>query len=239
MEGKKFMNILIVEDDKSQQKSIQAVVCACFSDVSVSTATNYQEAVDHLCTNNYDIFLLDIDLNEGNDRDGIALANYIRGISMYRISPILFLTSYPNKIEEAVNQTHCYSYLIKPYGANALKDALLSLAKTPLLAEQIFEFKDSNGIYYHLRPDAIVYAEVLGHTLHIYTDENQFETKEYSFQQFCRLFPLHMLRCHKSYAVNPQRVLGYSFHKKEIYLPNSFPNIPIGRQYLKSVQERL
>ena len=42
MEGKKFMNILIVEDDKSQQKSIQAVVCACFSDVSVSTATNYQ-----------------------------------------------------------------------------------------------------------------------------------------------------------------------------------------------------
>lgn len=233
------MNILVVEDDFMQCKAIEEIIRTNFNASYIQLSYNYQDAIDKITNNSFDIFILDIDLNEGNEKNGIAVAKYIRTFPFYAITPILFLTSYIDKMEIAINQTHCYSYLMKPYGINDLKESISSLIKTSLMPKHYMEFKDLCGIYYHIDPSHIVYAEIQGHILYIYTTQNEFKTKEYSFQNFCALLANDLQRCHKSYAVNPHIISGYNLHTREIYLPYGFPTIPIGRQYLKIFHERI
>lgn len=233
------MNVLLVEDNDSQRFSIQSIIESDFPNFRLLAVGSYEEAIALIKQNTFHIFLLDIDLNEGDEKSGIELAKCIRANPDYSITPILFLTSYVDKIGIAVNQTHCFSYLIKPYHIEALKEALTTLTNIPLLTNQLLEFKDLNGIYYHLKASDIIFAEVLGHTLSIFTSTNRFETRDYSIQSFCTLLSGILLRCHKSYAINPQMIQSFDSRKNEISLGTAFPSIPVGRQYLKLIRERM
>lgn len=233
------MNILIVEDDLLQQTGIRRLLQAHYPGFCIHTAASYEEAVTLLTQQEFRIFLLDIDLNEGSEKNGIALAKYIRTLPDYSITPILFLTSYADKATVALNQTHCYSYLLKPYSESELTDAFSSLMMTPLVTQQYLDIRDTHGIYYRLRACDIVYAEVMGHVLSIFTLDNRFETKDYTIQSFCDMLPEYLIRCHKSYAVNPQKIQGFKPHDNLISLGPNFPELPVGRRYLRELKERV
>lgn len=230
------MNILIVEDNPIQLQSITAIVKKTISGCQIYTADCYEGAVAQLEAAVFQIFLLDIDLQQDEERDGVSLAEVIRKDPRYRIVPILFLTGVTSRMSAAVNQAHCYSYLLKPYEESDLVHALTSLLASPLLPAPVLEIRDPQGIYFHLSVPDILYAEIFGHTLMIYTIRETYQTKDYTISQLCAGIPEYLSQCHKSYAVNPSRIIGYRAADHMLLIENPQTAVPIGRSYRSGFQ---
>ena len=84
------MKALIVEDNVAQLNGTAAIISEVFRDIECLTAVSYDEGVELIEDNIFSLFLLDIQLGEGTDKDGIALGEYIRSLESYHIRPLPF-----------------------------------------------------------------------------------------------------------------------------------------------------
>lgn len=225
------MNILVVEDQAIQAISIKNTLSQKANLHHIFIAYNYDEAMHLLSSTTFQIFILDIDLGQGDSKNGISLAKQLRSIPEYSASPILFLTSVPSEISTAVNETHCYSYLLKPYSENSLLQAISSLLDSPFLSEEPLELKDPNGIYFNVKASEIEYAEIFGRELYIYTQNETFLTNNYTIKHLCSMASDYLVQCHKSYAINPKKIVGRNHRSHIIYVGKKRSEVPIGRTY--------
>lgn len=233
------MNILVVEDVKEQSMMIEKSIFEHYPECDVFSVLSYEAAIEILNSKHFQIFILDIDLGEGPEKSGITLAKYIRTLPGYEVTPILFLTSIPTEMASAINDAHCYSYLLKPYSEESLISSISSLMQTPLLPAETLELKGANGIYFHINPDDIVYIEIFRHNLIIYTDINTFEINNLTISDFCKKTKKQLVQCHKSYAVNPARISGKSSAYIDIILRGKNITIPIGRSFKENINRRI
>ena len=90
---------------------------------TIETATNFINS-DIL----FDAFFLDIALDEErNNQEGLRLAEQLQAMPRYQNTPILFITALPQYIYSALNQLHCFAYLIKPYSEKDVHQQLAAL----------------------------------------------------------------------------------------------------------------
>lgn len=83
--GKRMAKILIIEDDKTIQNSMEYYLTS--ENFMVDTATKIQEAKEKLKNNSYDILLLDVTLPDGNGFD------FYQTIKEQTSTPVIFLTA--------------------------------------------------------------------------------------------------------------------------------------------------
>lgn len=123
-----MFTVLILEDDTEQQKAITKILEEHYNEWILYTAATYKEACNLIETKNFDLFLLDIELNtayiDDLDCDGLDFGKYIRSIKKYTYAPIVYLTALPDRIFFALQELHCSSYLVKPYTAYKLIETL-------------------------------------------------------------------------------------------------------------------
>lgn len=226
-----LMDYLIVEDAVSQADFIKNTILNTFKDSVCTIASNYESAKDMILNNHFQVFILDIDLGDKPSKSGIELGMLIRTIPRHINTPILFTTSLPEKMPDAINNIHCYSYLIKPYSQDSLVNALNSLHGSSLITENSITLREPKGLYFRLLPSEIVFVEVLNHTLLIHTKLNTFRSNEYSIKSFCELIPNVLTQCHKSFAVNIKHISAISNSEIFVDLNKNNVSIPIGRSY--------
>lgn len=97
-----MFTVLILEDDTEQQKAITKILEEHYNKWILYTAATYKEACNLIETKNFDLFLLDIELNtayiDDLDCDGLDFGKYIRSIKKYTMHLLyillLFLTEY-------------------------------------------------------------------------------------------------------------------------------------------------
>ncbi len=121
--------ILLLEDDRNQAKSLQKMIQNYSKNIDIAYAATTVQARDILNSSTlFDAFFLDISLDEQKrNQDGLQLAEQLQAMPRYQRTPILFITAFPQYVYSALNQLHCFAYLIKPYSEKAIHQQLAAL----------------------------------------------------------------------------------------------------------------
>ena len=120
-------NIFLLEDDKILSKGISIALEK--DGHHVTTAYGYVEALQKYTLKKYDLFLLDINLPDGN---GMNFCQKIRQTSQL---PVLFLTA--NDTEEDMLKGYdvgCDDYISKPFSVDVLRRKVSAILKRTITA---------------------------------------------------------------------------------------------------------
>ncbi|KAB8037791.1 response regulator [Silvanigrella paludirubra] len=116
------LNILVVEDDSDTQERIVREFNSL--NFATTTASSFYEAktIIQNSANNFDLFLIDIQLPDG---DGFSLISEIRNKNKDAL--LIIMTGYiNNKIMDKSNKIDCYEVIQKPF---SIKNDIIPLAK--------------------------------------------------------------------------------------------------------------
>ena len=232
------MKISLVEDDNIQLNALKSTLNELIPDSLIDTAGTYTDAIKLINRqSSYDIFYLDIDLNsEDNNSNGLAIGEFIRGLSIYKNTPIIYVTSFTDKINFAVNKIHCYSYLVKPYTTEDVSNSLRDIIDSDLINEKPISFKTIDGIIFKIMPSDIIRIISENHGITVYTNSYSFNTRFFSLDSILEILPEYFIRCHRKHIINLKMVSNYD--KSTYMLHVSGAAIPVGRNYKLFFEER-
>lgn len=128
-------NIFLLEDDKILSKGISIALEK--DGHHVTTAYGYVEALQKYTLKKYDLFLLDINLPDGN---GMNFCQKIRQTSQL---PVLFLTA--NDTEEDMLKGYdvgCDDYISKPFSIDILRRKVSAILKRTIAETARIQYKD-------------------------------------------------------------------------------------------------
>lgn len=233
-----MMNTLILEDNLEQAIFLEKIVKDIYNTDSVHIARDISQAKSLLDNNNFDLFILDIVLNPSDNHcdTGIDFASYIRTQEYYSHTPIIFITSYPEHMQVAINDTHCYSFIIKPYNTETVVKTLLEVADYSNYDSSFFKIKDYTGIIFKIKIKDIIYIESNGHRLTIHTEQSNYDTGEFTLEKISELLPNIFVRCHRKYIINISKACNYDKTNRFIKIKND--TLPVGRTYKTDFEER-
>lgn len=144
-------NVLVVEDNEVHMKALEKLLSK-ISDINVIKAYNMAEACYMLSLYEYSLFLIDIvlDKSKRGDLSGIHLVNYIRELSKYQFTPVIFITSLEDPKLSAFKELHCYDYIEKPFSEKQVVDVVEQALKFPV--------QRSNNEFLYLKKEGIIYS---------------------------------------------------------------------------------
>ena len=237
-----MFTVLILEDDTEQQKAITKILEEHYNKWILYTAATYKEACNLIETKNFDLFLLDIELNtayiDDLDCDGLDFGKYIRSIKKYTYAPIVYLTALPDRIFFALQELHCSSYLVKPYTAYKLIETLdYIIGEQTEKEKEKITLKDNNGVYLHVILDDIDYIESSSKETVIYTHDSHIKLANMTISELLDVFPDNFIQCHRKYIINLHHF--YSYDKSTFIIQVGKHSIPLGRKHKKIIEERL
>lgn len=229
-------NLLIVEDDTLQIQALKSIVLSHSNHYHIFTSSSFQEAIRSLENNMIDLFFLDIDLGTDN---GVDIAKKIRSIKRYINTPIFYVTSIPDRINEALNETYCMGYIIKPYKTEDIVNALDKVEKIRLQnTEDTLKFKNTDGIHVKVKLNDVYFIESRGKTLEIHTALGTYETREYTLKTLNTILNRTFVQCHKGFIVNLNHTFEYRGSESIIKLDQYNLNVPVGRSYRTRILEK-
>ncbi|MFH0733671.1 MAG: response regulator [bacterium] len=124
IKNKETFSVLYVEDEEINRNLIRLYLKNFYL---VDTAANGKDALKMVKENNYDLFLMDINL--GKDMNGLQVAQEIKKMENYKTTPIIAVTAYTMAGDkESFLENGCSHYLAKPFN----KDDLLKLISNAL-----------------------------------------------------------------------------------------------------------
>ena len=201
------MNIVVLQNEVYQSEMLKKCIEEKFLDVRVYEAESQVEAKKIISSGNIiDLFLLDTKLKEGS---GLDFAKFIRKQEKYEITPIIFISGEVSYIVNALKETNCFDYLLKPYSIEKvfeLIDKFLRHLKKIDNNKYIF-LKDINGDQIKIYHKDILFLEYYLKKCVIHTKNRSINIKTNSIENVIKEINYkNFLRTHKSYAVNLDNV---------------------------------
>lgn len=180
---------------------------------------------------NFDFFILDIEMNE---LSGIDLAKNIREQGI--LSPIVFLTNYKEYMEE-VFQVQTFDYLLKPLTQDRMNQLLDKLRQHIGKSEKNFVFS-INKVIHKVPTKEIVYFEKDKRQVLIHTVENTY--KPYmSTNNVTEQLDVDFVQTHSSFIINCSYIKELGKNFLLINLKGEFVEIPISRSFKTSCHEKI
>lgn len=232
---------LIVEDNIEQMNSLRKKLSLSFPSMNYLCAYSYEEAISIIESNQIDFFLLDVELVPGSMKNnGINIGEHIRSMPEHKHTPILFLTARADQISAAVNKTHCYNYLLKPYSYEVLINSVSELLDSPFIeCESPLKLKDTNGIYFRIMPSDIIFIQAESKVLIIQTESEKTKTRRYTLAEVLTSLPEYFCQCHKSFVINVKKIKTYDRSLGYINVKKNNELIPVGRKYKENLESIL
>lgn len=238
-----MITALIVEDDITQLNAIEIVMTKEFKDMKCIKASCYDDAIALLEEYDFQLFLLDIQLDPSDKvHTGLSFGQHVRTLPQYQHTPILFLTAVMNEVQMALNTTHCYNYLVKPYEWKDLLQSIHDLLDSPLMnaQEKVCTLQDINGIYFRFEPSNLLYIHSYKKTLTLYLKNETITTRYYSMEQIADMLPKYFSRCHKSYIINLNELKDYDRSALIVSINDSKKtHIPVGRAHKENFERSM
>ena len=239
------MNVLIVEDDKIQRKSLKKMLQQIGEDINIYEAEDKDEALEITSKNNIDIFYIDIYLKNSS---GLDFAMELRKIPKYEFSFIIFLTTHVEYITQAFKQVHCYDYIIKPYDATEVVDMTKrfmlhgnNIKDTPEDKRYIV-LEISKGINVKIYVDEIIFIEVNLRNCMIHTINGVYKVNRLALEKILKLINCsNIIQCHKSFATNIKhikKIESVDSKLSEIYFENYDENALLGYKFKNIIMEQ-
>ncbi len=221
--------ILLLEDDRNQAKSLQKMIQNYSKNIDIAYAATTVQARDILNSSTlFDAFFLDISLDEQKrNQDGLQLAEQLQAMPRYQRTPILFITAFPQYVYYALNQLHCFAYLIKPYSEKAIHQQLAALFEN----KRTLLLKTSENIHIRLSLDNLQYIQAHGRYMTFVTTSSKYLSRQYTLKELTRLLPGEFLHCHKSYIINQSFVKNFDFVNHFAHMLINGEVIPLSRNF--------
>lgn len=222
-------SILIVEDDTIQSKALEQMLRNYHIQFDITIAHTIDETKNIIdTTGNFCAFIIDISLNQNeNNTDGLLLTDYILNEKNYRQTPIIFTTAYPQYIFTALNDFHCYSYLLKPFNECQLHKQLDMIFKK----ESVLKIKTLKSVHIKINIDDIYYIQSFGRIIEFITKDNKITSRQYNMKKLEEILPDNFKRCHKSYIINTDYVYSVNFSNRLLTLKDNNSIVPFSKNF--------
>ncbi|WP_041701489.1 LytR/AlgR family response regulator transcription factor [Gottschalkia acidurici] len=222
--------ILIVEDESIIAKGLARIIESIDDELEVDITGYAEEALKYTKINEYDAFLIDIQLK---DYSGFELSKEIRNIDIYKMTPIIFITAIPSRELMAFKEIHCYDYIVKPFSEEQVRAALETVINYGIRNEDKKESLklDQGGYSYIVEQDEIVYVEAKNRKLVITTINETIDISGYTLYKLIEELTDDFIQCHRGYIVNVNYITKVDTANNLIDLKHTDLPIPIGRKY--------
>ena len=228
-------NILILEDEAILRKNLKAIIMDLDPEAKVFESGSVVKGLELLNEVAMDILLLDIQLEDGN---GLDFAKEVRKIDAYKLTHIVFITAVPTHAIMAYSETHCYSYIVKPFDKEELKEALSTLIhygyKAGVPKENKLEVHLKNCIF-KIDMAEILYVEASNQKLYVHTLQETITVPNVPLKKMKASLDEAFLQVHKAFIVNKEVIKAIHKSEKTIQLHHTNTIIPIGRAYYKEL----
>lgn len=237
-----MLRIFVLEDQKESREALIKMLTDLGKEISVRSAGSLKEAKDMVFREEFDLFLLDINLNpeQREDTSGLSFAAWIRKIQKYEFTPIVMITSVASLEMSAYRQVHCYQYLIKPYQREEVEHLVqrLSVHLAENKENSIIVKKD--GINYRVSCSDIIYIKAIPRGICICMKKNQMEVRYMTIRQILEMLPEEeFIQCHRMYVIHKKYVDYVDVVNQIIRMQGCTEEIEIGRTYKTEVKRRL
>lgn len=235
-----MINILILEDDLIQRKSLARIVEKIDKQYVVYQADNMEEGLKIAKEKKISLFYVDITLRNSS---GLDFAKEIRAKPQYKLTWIIFITTHVKHMLEAFKEIHCYDYIIKPYEKEKVEEVTLTLLKcgqTTNLSPQVEEkyvIFGINGVSLKLSVNEIVFVEVCFRTSIVHTKTGKYEIKNMPLKKVKEMMKeFDFIQVHRAYIVNLNliKVINRTASPWSIQCQNYEGTIPIGDKFKKA-----
>lgn len=224
-------NILIVEDEINIASGLEDIVKSIDKDIETSITGYAKGALELSATNDFDLFLLDIELL---DYSGLRLAGELREIDKYKLTPIIFITALPSKELLAFKEIHCYDYIVKPFKEETVRDAVNTILKYGVKKEKYISF-DLKDYMYRIKTDDIIYLEAVQRKIEVVTTKERFQVSNYTLNGLQDELTDNFVRCHRGYIVNTLYISKIDKVQNVLDLEYTDIRIPIGRSFKEAL----
>lgn len=239
------MNILVLDSNKKSRNALLRIVKSCYGVSKVFAFAHRKEALICATDNRIDLFLIDIvfEADKNNNNSGIKFADSLRRYDLYKLTPIIFITSLAGLEGELLKRIHCYDYIEKPIGDGRLIRTCINEVLEAVEMCRIPERREYiplryAGIGYIIYLDEVIYFENRRGTLYIHTVDDDIAIPNLSSKKFMnRIKRTKFLTPTYGTAVNIDYISSIDFRNKEVYLKNSEDIIPIGGRKFKQFKE--
>lgn len=237
--------LLIIEDEPSHIETFTHIVEPAFPQIHITKCCTYEEAVRYIDdeTLSFHFFFLDIDLHQGDEKNGLILGQHIRSISRYLHIPIIFTAAFSDCIFFTLNELPCANYLVKPYTTEKVCETISLLIDSPATPQPAFLVTDISGIIFQIRSADILFAEACLKMIKIYTPCDTITTRQFSLKSLLGKFTdSSLIQCHKKYIVNIDFLTNYDRTNRMIHIMKKSAKeltLPVGRTYKNNFEEKM
>jgi len=237
MEGLFMLNVLILDDHIPAVNALQALIYQIDSSISIMHHT--KEDMGFLYATQYlvDIFLIEIDISEGN---GYNFAKNLRYIKKYEAAHIIFITANTSLKIDAYEILYCHSFLPKPLDHEVFKKSFLRAINYKTTQRNPHIFLESNNYTYKILLNNIVAIGVDNKKITFYDiaeGPKPFSAYKYPLQTVEDMLDNNFIRISKSFLVNIHYV--NCIRNGEIELAGMETPLKISRFYMASIKNAL
>lgn len=234
------MNILIVEDELNIQKLLSSCIREVDDSARIYISNSSLGALKVAKENLIDIFLIDIQLI---DYKGTQLAKELREMKQYQYTPMIFATALANEEINAYREIKCYSFLIKPFTKEEVKQTIseaIDYRNNSAEPKRTIRIEQKSHIFEYDLKD-IVYVESFGKkmALHLRTAENGVMMEMisgYTLKGILKLLNTEeFIQVHKSYIINKNFIVQIKKAEGLIVLKNIQLTLPMGNKFRDSL----
>lgn len=220
-----MLKILVVEDSDLQRKNLCLILSKLNTDILIYEADNKYTALEIAQQNHIDFFFVDVELKNSS---GIDFAKEIRDMQQYKLSWIIFITTYINHMITAFKEIHCYDYILKPYNPDDIKNIVNTIIDNDYNKNSVknreYVLFDQKNLKVKIFLDDILFIEVNIGKCVVHTIVGQYVINRLSLKNIIKMLNCtYILQCHRSCAVNIKHIIKiekYSQKSWNIYFNN-------------------
>lgn len=235
--------VLIVEDNKVHIEALQKILTDLNEDLLIYCANDMQSAMQIALEQHIHLFLVDIvlDTQKPGDVSGLNFVREIRGITKYKFTPLIFLTSLEDPKLYAYSRLHCFGYIEKPISCEQVRKTVLEALEFPVKEEddRCVYFR-KNGIVYSVYVKDIIYIESSKRKLKIYCVNDELQIPYRTCEEILKdMDSASFIQCSRYCIINRKFIEQVDYTNRFIRLKNVEKLIEIGITMKKVFKQRL
>lgn len=237
-----MIRVFILEDQKESREALEKILYDLEKKMIVRSAGSLEEGEEIVLREEFDLFLLDINLNpeQREDTSGLAFAAKIRKMGKYEFTPIVMITSVASLEMSAYRQVHCYQYLIKPYDKKEVENIVRRVVSHLERPREKSIVVKKDGINYQIPCDDIVYIHAITRGVCIHMKKEQMEVKYLTIRQLLEELPKdEFIQCHRMYVVHKKYVDYVDTVNQMIKMQGCRDEIEIGKTYKAELKRKI
>lgn len=235
--------VLVIEDKKVHMDALCKILEDLQRDLIVYCANNIQQAVQISYEHHIHIFLVDIvlDTKKPGDVSGLNFVRELRGMTKYKFTPIIFITSLEDPKLYSYSQLHCFGYIEKPFNVERIRELVLEALEFPMKEnDDKYVYFQKNGITYPIHAKDIVCIQSSRRKIKIVCIDDELVIPYKTLEEILKdLDSESFVQCNRSCIINIKYVEYADYSNNLLKLRNIKEPIRIGFMLKKIFKKRL